>query len=74
MLLGTGGTGKTQLALEYCRQMKNNGNFRGIFWLDASSRNALESSVVAISKQLLPGRIVDNPRKGLKLVTTMLSN
>ena len=69
-----GGTGKTQLALEYCRRMKHNGNYRGIFWLDASSRNALDSSMVAISKQLWPDRIVNNAREGVKLVRTTLSD
>ena len=74
VLLGMGGTGKTQLALNYCRRMKANGKYGGIFWLDSSSRNALESSMVAISKLLLPGRIVDNPHEGVKLVRTALSN
>ena len=32
-----GGTGKTQLALEYCRCMKDEKRYRAIFWLDASS-------------------------------------
>ena len=54
--------------------MKNKGNIGGIFWLNASSRNALESSMVAASKQLLPGRIVGNPRESVKLVRTTLSN
>ena len=74
VLLGMGGTGKTQLALEHCRRMKIKGNFRGIFWLDSSSRNALESSMLSISKQLLPGRMVDNPSDGVKLFVTTLSN
>ena len=54
--------------------MKYNGRFRGIFWLDASSRNALENSMIAISKLLLPDRIVDNPREGVKLVRRTLSD
>ena len=74
VLLGMGGAGKTQVALRFCRQMKQNGRFRGIFWLDASSRNALESSMLAICKRLLPGRLVDNPRDGVSLVTTTLSD
>ena len=71
VLLGMGGTGKTQLALRYCRHVKNRG---GIFWLDASSRNALESSMVAVCKYLLPDRIVDNPHDAVVLVRTTLSN
>jgi hypothetical protein len=38
VLLGMGGAGKTQLALEYCQRMKESGNFRVIFRLDASSQ------------------------------------
>ena len=54
--------------------MKANGIFRGIFWLDASSRNALESSMVGVSKQLWPDRIVNNAGEGVKLVRTTLSD
>lgn len=63
--------GRTQLALRYWRHMKNKA---GIFWLDASSRIALESSMVAVCKHLLPGRRVDNPRDGVDLVRKTLSN
>jgi len=31
VLLGMGGGGKTQLALEYCRRMKDSGKLRAIF-------------------------------------------
>ena len=74
VLLGMGGTGKTQLALRFCRHMKANGMFRGIFWLDASSRNALESSMLTVCKHLLPGRSLDSPRDGADLVRTTLSD
>ena len=74
VLLGMGGAGKTQLALRFCRKMKQNGRFRGIFCLDALSRNALESSMLAICKRLMPGRLVDNPHNGVNLVTTTLSD
>lgn len=33
-----GGQGKSQLALEYCRKSKASSRFRGIFWVDATSR------------------------------------
>jgi len=36
-LVGNKGVGKTQLAVEYCYQAHSLGQFRSIFWLDASS-------------------------------------
>ena len=45
ILIGMGGAGKTQLALEYCRRMKDERRFRAIFWLDASSRDTMYSSM-----------------------------
>ena len=54
VLLGMGRAGKTQLALEYCRHMKNSSTFQAVFWLDTSSRNALHRSMMAIVKCLLP--------------------
>ena len=74
VLLGMGGVGKTQLALRYCRSAKRLLKFRAILWLDACSRNALYLSMEAIGKRLLPGRIVDNPREAVPLVTSFLSN
>lgn len=62
VLLGIGGTGKTQLALRFCRHMKDNEKLREVFRPDAPSRNALQGSMVAVCKHLLPGRRVDNPR------------
>ena len=74
VLLGMGGVGKTQLALRFCRHMKDNGKLRGIFWLDGSSRNALNGSMLTVCKHLLPDRMVDNPRDGVDLVRATLSN
>ena len=73
VLLGMGGAGKTQLALEYCRHVKNSGIFRAVFWLDASSRNALDRSMTAIAECLLPERILRNPNDAVKLVKDILS-
>jgi hypothetical protein len=41
LLLGDRGVGKTQLALEYCYQAHSLGQFRTVFWLDASSQESL---------------------------------
>lgn len=47
--------------------MKQKGRFKGIFWLDASSRYALESSMLSVCKLLLPERLVGNPRDAVDL-------
>jgi tetratricopeptide (TPR) repeat protein len=69
-----GGQGKTQLTLEYCRQMKDVQKFRAIFWLDASSREALYRAMEAIAKQLQPERVLNSPQAALALVKHVLSN
>lgn len=74
VLIGMGGAGKTQLALKYCRLMKGSGRYRAIFWLDASSRNALYRAMEIIAKQLSPGLELDNPGASVSLVKDVLSN
>jgi len=74
VLIGMGGAGKTQLALEYCLRMKDERRFRAIFWLDASSRNTLCGSMEAAAKQLLPDRVLDNPEAAVTLVKEVLSS
>ena len=69
-----GGAGKTQLALEYCRRMKDSRRLRAIFWLDASSRNTLYSSIETAAKQLLPDRVFDNRDAAGASVNDVLSN
>src|ERR1700722_7445061 len=73
VLVGMGGAGKTQLALEYCRRLKDSGNLGGIFWLDASSREGLYRAMETIAEQLMPGRVLDNPRAAVSLVRDVLS-
>jgi len=68
-----GGAGKTQLALEYCRRMKNSGKFRAIFWLDASSRDTLYNSMGTAAKHLIPDRVFDNPDAAVASVNDVLS-
>jgi len=74
VLLGMGGGGKTQLALEYCRHMKDSGKLRAIFWLDASSRNALYRAMEIIAKRLLPERVFDDPHATVIVVRDVLSS
>jgi hypothetical protein len=68
-----GGAGKTQLALEYCQRMKDSRKFRAIFWLDASSRGTLYSSMETAAKHLLPGRVFDDSDAAVASVNDILS-
>jgi hypothetical protein len=73
ILIGMGGVGKTPLALEYCLRMKGSGNFRGIVWLDASSRNSLYRAMEIITKLLSPGRVFDDINDPVASVKDILS-
>jgi len=74
VLIGMGGAGKTQLALEYCRRMKDSRRLGAIFWLDTSSRNALYSSMETAAKQLFPDRVFDDPDATVASVNDFLSS
>jgi hypothetical protein len=49
VLYGMGGQGKTALAVDFCRQAEMKNLFLAIFWLDASTEEALKKGLVAIS-------------------------
>ena len=50
-IVGLGGIGKTQIAIEYCRQHR--ARYRGgIFWLDASSADSLRRSYAQCAEEL----------------------
>ncbi|KAH8816611.1 ankyrin repeat-containing domain protein [Xylogone sp. PMI_703] len=55
-LAGEKGVGKTQLALEYCHQTHSVGQFRTVFWLDASTLEnlclGLESMYATIKRSV----------------------
>jgi len=53
VLLGMGGQGKTQIALEFCRRARHNDHIRAIFWIDATSENTAMKSVEEISVNAL---------------------
>jgi hypothetical protein len=74
VLLGMGGAGKTQLALEWCRRMKESGNFRAILWLDASSRQALYRAMEITAKLLSSGRQFDDAQASVTFVRDVLSS
>jgi tetratricopeptide (TPR) repeat protein len=54
VLLGLGGQGKTQMALEHCRIEKSKGNLRAIFWINASSPDALRGGYRVIAGRIQP--------------------
>ena len=50
ILLGMGGSGKTQLALEYCRRTQESKKYNAIFWVDASSPSSIARGFGEIEK------------------------
>ncbi|KIJ50235.1 hypothetical protein M422DRAFT_245477, partial [Sphaerobolus stellatus SS14] len=73
-LIGLGGAGKTQVALEYCRRRKEIGNYRGIFWLDASSSKTIGNDMKNIARKLEPGCVLENNEAAVDMVKSILSN
>ena len=53
VLLAMGGAGKTQLALEVCRQAEQSGKFGAIIWVDASSPKSVMQSYKVIAQKIL---------------------
>ncbi|KAI1748940.1 hypothetical protein F4782DRAFT_337682 [Xylaria castorea] len=51
VLCGTGGSGKTQLALLYCRH--SGATFSGVFWIDGISTATIYGTIVMAAKELL---------------------
>ncbi|KAH0538196.1 hypothetical protein FGG08_005212 [Glutinoglossum americanum] len=61
VLLGMGGQGKTQLALEYCRVARTSERFQAIFWIDASSPNTVSHGFEIIAAKISSdGRAFDD--------------
>ena len=53
VLLAMGGAGKTQLALEVCRQAERSSRFGAIIWVDASSPKSVIQSYKIIAQKIL---------------------
>ncbi|XMA14272.1 hypothetical protein WAI453_007063 [Rhynchosporium graminicola] len=51
VLRGLGGQGKTQIALEYCRQASERG-ILAIFWIDATSKGSVKESFQTMATKL----------------------
>ncbi|KAH0551461.1 hypothetical protein GP486_007324, partial [Trichoglossum hirsutum] len=52
VLFGMGGSGKTQLALEYCRRTEASRRFTSIFWVDASNPSTIAQSFLSIAEMI----------------------
>ncbi len=56
MLLGLGGQGKTQLALEYCKMIRASGRFDTIVWLNASSVQTAQLGFEQLASKIVPSQ------------------
>ncbi len=62
VMIGPKGAGKTQLALEYCRQSHDVGQFKTVFWLNARTPESLDlglESVAAVIQRTTEGSKAD---------------
>jgi hypothetical protein len=50
ILWAMGGQGKTQIAIEYCHRARD--KYRGVFWLNSSSKSILTQSMVGVARKL----------------------
>src|SRR5690242_2942052 len=67
-IVGPGGTGKTQLALEAAYRTKQNRRSCSVFWMDASDRDSLFQSYASVAQKLsVPG--CDNDQVDTEQIT-----
>jgi len=52
VLLGMGGCGKSQLALEYCHQAEHSRTYSAIFWIDATSPNTAQQGFTSAAQAM----------------------
>jgi tetratricopeptide (TPR) repeat protein len=68
-IVGLGGTGKSQLALEVAHRTRLNNKSCSVFWMDASNMNSLHRSYASVARKLgIPG--CDNDQADTKQVVT----
>ena len=53
-IYGVGGVGKTQICLEFCYRYQN--NYSSVFWIDASTKAAIELCYLKIMQELVWGQ------------------
>ncbi|OAQ99620.1 hypothetical protein LLEC1_04744 [Akanthomyces lecanii] len=71
-LVGIGGIGKTQIALEYAYRFR--GRYSGIFWVRSETEMELQQSLAALAKELglCQGAVAED--KAVELVTSWLNS
>ncbi|KAH0536108.1 hypothetical protein FGG08_006994 [Glutinoglossum americanum] len=75
VLLGMGGQGKTQLALEHCRVARASEQYQGIFWIDASSPGTARRGFETIAEKVSgPGRVFGNSESKIAFVKDTLGS
>jgi hypothetical protein len=57
VLGGMGGIGKTQMAIRYAKQ--HHTSYSSVFWVNATSKSALITSLRRLAPQILPGETVN---------------
>ncbi|KAI0454320.1 P-loop containing nucleoside triphosphate hydrolase protein [Xylaria acuta] len=66
VLYGTGGSGKTQLALHYCRH--SSGTFSGVFWIDGTSTATIYGTFVTAAKEFILGDLQSQDTEQAKAI------
>lgn len=74
ILQGMGGQGKTQMALEYCRQSKRDLKFNGIFWVDASDESLASRTFAEIARKLSPEHMFADDESRVRFVKDALES
>jgi tetratricopeptide (TPR) repeat protein len=73
-LLGMGGCGKSQLALEYCQQSEKEKSYSIILWVDATSPITVEQGLTTLARELpKPGFDVKDVEENVRYALGRLS-
>ncbi|KAI9781791.1 MAG: hypothetical protein M1816_002181 [Peltula sp. TS41687] len=73
VLLGMGGQGKTQLALEYASKSRSAGKYQAIFWVDASSSSTVSRGFETIAAKISStGQVFDDVEARIDFVKETL--
>ena len=74
VLLGMGGCGKSQLALEYCQQSESDKLYKAIFWIEAISPTAIDQCLTTLARDLSkPGFNIADIEGNVRYVLTTIS-
>ncbi|RDW58286.1 hypothetical protein BP5796_12216 [Coleophoma crateriformis] len=71
-IIGMGGIGKTQVALEYT--FRHRAHYSNIFWLKAETAPGLAASFGNLARQLCPGQAAQDQHRNIELVLDWFMN